>query len=203
VPAVRLSWAALCFPRATMRRWHDTAALWGAQGALQFGNSLPIDMKLPALDSIRRDPPQRLREIKKMVLFGDLSYREARVLDGFLHERAFLPGEVIFDEGEQGEAFYLVLEGEVLICRQGQVERPIAVLPSGSFFGELALLDDAPRSAQARAATQCVLLVLFRGDFLGLMQSHGWIASKIAMQLARHLGMRLRANARGTSSELL
>lgn len=160
-------------------------------------------MKLPSFATPRRDPPQRLRELKKMVLFGDLSYREARVLDGFLHERSFLPGEVIFDEGEQGEAFYLVLEGEVLICRQGEVEQPIAVLPAGNFFGELALLDDAPRSAQARAATQCTLLVLFRGDFLSLMQSHGWIASKIAMQLARHLGARLRAKAQGRVADLL
>ena len=122
----------------------------------------PPAMKLPAFATPRRDPPQRLRELKKMVLFGDLSYREARVLDGFLHERSYLPGEVIFDEGDQGEAFYLVLEGEVLICRQGEVARPIAVLPGGSFFGELALLDDAPRSAQARAATHCTLLEMPR-----------------------------------------
>ena len=160
-------------------------------------------MKLHFPDPFNNKPPQRLRELKKMVLFGDLSYREARVVDGFLHERSYMPGEVIFDEGEQGEAFYLVLEGEVLICRQGEVDKPIAVLPGGSFFGELALLDDAPRSAQARAASPCTLLVLFRGDFLGLMQSHGWIASKIAMQLARHLGARLRAKARGQTAELL
>ncbi len=144
----------------------------------------------------------RLREIKKMSLFADLTRRELRVVDGFMHQRNYLQNEVIFDEGEQGEAFYIVLEGKVLICRQGQTANPIATLENGNFFGELALLDDAPRSAQARAAENCTLLVLFRGEFLGLMQSHGLIASKIAMQLARHLGARLRAAARNDAGPL-
>ena len=142
-----------------------------------------------------RNIADRLRELKKMSLFADLKRRELRVVDGFMHQRNYLEGEVIFDEGEQGEAFYIVLEGKVLICRSGQAATPVATLESGNFFGELALLDDAPRSAQARAADNCTLLVLFRGEFLGLMQSHGLIASKIAMQLARHLGARLRAMA--------
>jgi CRP/FNR family cyclic AMP-dependent transcriptional regulator len=142
-----------------------------------------------------RNIADRLRELKKMSLFADLKRRELRVVDGFMHQRNYLEGEVIFDEGEQGEAFYIVLEGQVLICHSGHADTPIATLESGNFFGELALLDDAPRSAQARAADNCTLLVLFRGEFLGLMQSHGLIASKIAMQLARHLGARLRAMA--------
>ncbi len=139
----------------------------------------------------------RLRELKKMALFVGLKRRELKIVDGFMHERKYLKGEVIFDEGEDGQAFYLVLEGSVLICRQGQAENPIALLGSGNFFGEMALLDDAPRSAQARAAQDSTLVVLFRGDFLGLMLSHALIASKIALQLARHLGARLRTQVRG------
>ncbi len=149
-----------------------------------------------------RAVPKRLRELNRMSLFADLTRREIRVVDGFMHERNYLQGEVVFDEGEQGEALYLVLEGQVLICRQGQLDQPIANLGAGQFFGELALLDDAPRSAQARASDDCTLLVLFRGDFLGLMQSHGLIASKIAMQLARHLGARLRASTSGAARPL-
>lgn len=139
-----------------------------------------------------RELPTRLRELKRMALFAELRQREVRVVNGFMHERSYLAREVVFDEGEQGEAFYVVLEGQVLICRQGQPEAPLAVLGPGSFFGELALLDGAPRSAQVRAKDNCKLLVLFRGDFLGLMESHGLIASKIAIQLARHLASRVR-----------
>ena len=141
----------------------------------------------------RHAPAQGVQELGKLSLFVDLTAREMKIVNGFLHERNYLQDEVIFDEGDEGQAIYFVLQGQVLICPQGQAEHPIARLDRGNFFGELALLDDAPRSAQARAAENCTLAVFFRGDFLGLMHSHALIASKIALQLARHLGVRLRA----------
>ncbi len=141
----------------------------------------------------RSEPSARLRQLEELSLFVDLTRGEMKIIDGFVHERNFLKDEVIFDEGDEGQAIYIALSGHVLICRQGQTGLPIALLERGSFFGELALLDNAPRMAQARAAENCTLLVLFRGDFLNLMHSHALIASKIALQLARHLGQRLRA----------
>jgi CRP/FNR family cyclic AMP-dependent transcriptional regulator len=140
--------------------------------------------------------PKRLTELKKMSLFVELTPREMKIVDGFMHERKYLKDEVIFDEGEDGQAIYIILSGKVLICHQGQAAQPIATLAGGNFFGELALLDDAPRAAQARAAEDCTLAVFFRGDFLSLMVSHALIASKIALQLARHLGARLRTVVR-------
>ncbi|MDP3511825.1 MAG: cyclic nucleotide-binding domain-containing protein, partial [Sulfuritalea sp.] len=56
----------------------------------------------------------------------------------------------------------------------------------------LALLDNSPRSAQARAVTPCQLIVFFRDDFVGLLDTHARIASKISRQLACHLGTRMR-----------
>lgn len=154
----------------------------------------PTNIQLTAMLSLfaRNKPVQRLDDLKKLFLFVDLNTREMKIVDGFLHERSYLKDEVVFDEGEEGQAIYFILAGKVLICRQGESDRPIAILERGNFFGELALLDDAPRSAQARAAGNCTLAVFFRGDFLSLMQSHALIASKIALQLARHLGVRLR-----------
>jgi CRP/FNR family cyclic AMP-dependent transcriptional regulator len=135
---------------------------------------------------------QRLQALKKMSLFVDLTRREMKIVSGFMHERSFMQDEIVYDEGDEGQALYFILEGKVLICPQGQKEHPIAVLESGSFFGEVALLDGLPRSAQVVAADNCKLEVLFRGDFLGLMSSHAVIGSKIALQLARHLSLRLR-----------
>lgn len=125
-------------------------------------------------------------------LFGQLSDRDLRIVDGFIHYRQFLGGEVVFDAGEEGQALYVIVQGKVAICLPGQHESPLAELLDNDFFGELGLLDDWPRSAQARAAAPCELAVLFRGDFERLMASHGRIASQIALQLARHLGLRLR-----------
>ena len=147
-------------------------------------------------------PELRLDEQEKLSLCVDLNRREMKIVDGFMHQRSYLENEVIFDEGEEGQAIYFILAGKVLICHQGQTEQPIATLERGNFFGELALLDDAPRSAQARAAENCTLAVFFRGDFLGLMHSHALIASKIALQLARHLGVRLRGAAHKNQAPL-
>jgi CRP-like cAMP-binding protein len=153
------------------------------------------------LNLFSRRPSRRLAALRGMALFADLTRRELRAVEGFMHERRYVQGEVIFDQGEEGEAFYVVLEGEVLIAREHASDPLSVTMHKGEFFGELALLDNAPRSAQARAAADCMLLVLFRGDFMGLMESHGLIASKIAMQLARYLGERLRnaAQLRGVS----
>jgi len=125
-------------------------------------------------------------------LFTGLSARDLKIVEDMTHHRQYLPGEVVFDAGEEAEALYCVLAGQILICHPGQSEHPIATLGPDTFFGELALLDNVPRSAQARAAAHTELAVLFRGDFERLMESHARIASHIAVQLARYLGRRLR-----------
>jgi len=140
----------------------------------------------------RKEAP-RLGTLRQLALFSTLSRLELRVVDGLLHERRFLKGEIIFDEGEEGQTVYVVIAGRVLICRQGEPETgKITEIESGVVFGELALLDDAPRAAQARAAEDCVLASLARGDFESLLDTHAVVASKIALQLARQLGRQLR-----------
>ncbi|MCX7147768.1 MAG: cyclic nucleotide-binding domain-containing protein [Sulfuritalea sp.] len=163
-----------------------------------------------------RKTSPRLERLRNLSLFVNLTAAELQIVDGLLHERDYLAGEVIFDEGEEGQAIYIVASGEVLISRQEQVDAGraaqaeangsaaihprrrqwdtgrLAQLGPGTFFGELALLDNTPRSAQARAASACQLIVFFRDDFVGLLDTHARIASKISRELARHLGARMR-----------
>lgn len=127
-----------------------------------------------------------VRQLGSVPLFSDLSPRELKIVCGLIHEREALAGEVVFDEGEEGQAIYILLDGRVAICHAGQTDRPIAVIAAGGIFGELALIDGGPRSAQARALDDCRLGVMFRGDFSNLMQSHALIATRISFQLARH-----------------
>lgn len=141
--------------------------------------------------NLSADKPAK-HPLTRSVLLADLSASDLRIVQSFMHERCYLPAEVIFDEGEEGQALYFVLVGRVLICHPGQSTSPIAELLEGDFFGELALLDNWPRSAQALAADETQLAVLFRGDFERLMESHARIATKVSMQLARFLGQRLR-----------
>lgn len=142
----------------------------------------------------RKTEHPRLAQIRQLGLFSTLRPRELRVVDGLLHERHYLAGEVVFDEGEEGQALYVVLQGRVLICRQGDpVNGRIAEIPAGALFGELALLDGVPRTAQARALDNCIIAALSRADFNGLLETHAGTASKIALQLARDLGQKLVA----------
>lgn len=150
------------------------------------------------------DDSTRLGQLRSLSLFSTLSPRELKTVDGLLHERNYLRDEVIFDQGEEGQALYIIESGKVLICRQGQsTGGKIVELGPGRLFGELALLDNSPRAAQALAAENCKLAVLFRADFLSLLETHAVIASKISLQLARHIGQRLRetVNAPGSQSE--
>lgn len=149
----------------------------------------------------------RLDRLRALSLFINLTPGELKIVDGLLHERDFVRDEVIFDEGDEGQAIYIIIDGHVLIRRQGRPEEGgavkarrlgdsadgrIAELGPGTFFGDLALLDNSPRGAQARAASNCTLAVFFRTDFMRLLETHALIASKISLQLARHIGQRLR-----------
>ncbi len=135
----------------------------------------------------------RLQRLAGLSLFSALTASELRIVDGLLHQRDYLKGEVIFDEGEEGQALYIILDGSVDIRRQHvKDDGLLAELQPGALFGDMALLDNSPRAAQARAAETTSLAVLFREDFLALMDTHARIASKVAWQLARQMGARVR-----------
>ena len=135
----------------------------------------------------------RLLRLKESALFASLTALELKIVDGLMHERRYLADEIIFDEGEEGQALYLVMSGRVIISRQLDAGREVvAELSAGSFFGDLALLDNSPRNAQTRALDNCELAVFFRADFMGLMDTDPVIGYKISLALARHIGRRLR-----------
>lgn len=147
-------------------------------------------MRFPFLPSPKVSP--RLQLLQSLSLLADLSGRELGIINALMHDRSYLQGEIVFDEGDDGQALYVILSGQIAIVRQDDPETPLVMLKPGQFFGELALLDNAPRMAQARAQENCVLSVLFRGEFTDLLETHAVIASKIAVRLARELGVRLR-----------
>lgn len=140
----------------------------------------------------KKDTP-RTERLRALSLFVNLTPGELKIVDGLLHERQFLKDEVIFDKGDEGQAIYIIIDGSVMIWPQGKpADGQIIELGPGTFFGDLALLDNSVRSAQARAAMNSTLVVFFRADFMSLLETHGLIASKISLQLARHIGKRLR-----------
>lgn len=146
-------------------------------------------MKLFAKEKLTPEQEQ----LARISLFSLLSPVEIGIVDGMLHRRDYQAGEIVFDEGEEGQAIYFILAGEVVLGHQGQGEvGRIVTIGPGDFFGDMALLDNLPRAAQARASQPARLLAFFREDYLGLMDTHARIASKIALQLARAMAKRLR-----------
>lgn len=79
----------------------------------------------------------------------------------------------IFQQGDAGDALYVILEGEIEIVQTlDNAPVPLSTFHAGEYFGEMALLDDAPRSATARAARDSRLLQIRKDDFLELLREH-------------------------------
>ena len=130
--------------------------------------------------------------LKKVVLFQDLSRRDLIMVDSLMHARNYLADEVIFDEGEEGQGLFVVLSGRVKIAIPAEADRILIELGPGAFFGEVALLDQSVRTAQARAVEDTQIVSLFRAEFYSLLKTHSAIASRISFQLAKVLAGRLR-----------
>jgi CRP/FNR family transcriptional regulator, cyclic AMP receptor protein len=126
-------------------------------------------------------------------LFSTLSRRELKNVAPMLHDRSYAEGEVVFDEGEVGQAIYFVLAGTVSLRRtHADGQRVLARMEKGASFGALALLVDEPRVVQAVAQTNCRLAVFFRSDLHRLMDTRAPAAFKISLEMARHLAQILR-----------
>lgn len=110
---------------------------------------------------------------------------------------------LIFAEGKWGDAIYFVAKGEVMIRKTIDLEqglyKVIAVLGTGEYFGEMALLEDAPRSADAVAHSAVTLLRLPSQEFNRLLQ----VDPKVAMQLFRGLVKTLSLRLRQTTREMV
>lgn len=138
----------------------------------------------------RKNP--RFAQLKNVTLFAGLKLSQLRIVNGLLHERNYLENEIIFDGGDEGQALYIVISGKVRTHRDDLPVDAYVDFGPGEFFGELALLEDAPRSTSARAVEDTVLLALFRTEFLSLLELHSSIGSKISYALARDLSRKLR-----------
>jgi CRP-like cAMP-binding protein len=106
----------------------------------------------------------------------------------------FAAGDAIFAEGDVGDKLYLILGGAVRISRgvQGMGEEALAILRPGSYFGEMALIDDFPRSADAKAHEACRLFVIHKEDLEDLLFVDRDLAYDLLWTFVRTLSARLR-----------
>jgi CRP-like cAMP-binding protein len=132
--------------------------------------------------------------LSKVPAFANLAPRELKEVAAIVHKREYRSGEPVFYQGDPGLGMYIVKDGEVSIVIQGKDgnEEELALFGDGDFFGELALLDESPRSANAVCKTECTLIGFFRPDLFELIEKNTTLGIKIVLKLAEIVAQRLR-----------
>ena len=130
--------------------------------------------------------------LKQVPIFKDLTEKEFSELEKLIHHRNYSEGDYIFKNRATGEGMYIIMKGSVKITigTKSASENILADLTEGDFFGELALFDDEPRSANAIATTDSELIGFFTADLLSLQDRHPELANKILFNLGGILGGR-------------
>jgi CRP/FNR family transcriptional regulator, cyclic AMP receptor protein len=137
---------------------------------------------------------QRIEQLGAITLFRGLTPEALALIAHVAQEEEHAKNDVIFRHGDIGDRLYLILEGKVRISREvpGMGEEALAVLGPGNAFGEMSLLDDAPRSADARVHERCRLLTIAKDGFDDLLFLHKDLAYEVLWNVVRLLTGRLR-----------
>ncbi len=133
--------------------------------------------------------------LRNIPLLQTLKRRELKIISKFAHERFFESEEFVFETGQPGAAMFIIKEGEIKIVKKNASGdyTDLAILKDGEFFGELALLDNSPRSAAALVVRPTKTIAIFREDLNNLLESQPELGGKIMKQLAIITGLRLKA----------
>ena len=132
-------------------------------------------------------PP--LSVLQKVPLFHSLPEAEIAPFGDLMRERSYPKGSVILFEDDPGDALYVVASGQVKVVLIGEDGREVilSVLGEGTFFGEMALLDDEPRSAHVIAMEDSVVLALRREDFRARLRASPEVGIALLKELSRRL----------------
>jgi len=132
--------------------------------------------------------------LKKVPFFRELKKGELRDFRRIIHQRYYKKNEIIFYEGEPGVGMYVIEQGKIGIYKNfdEHSKEELASLFPGEFFGEMALLDESPRSATAVALENSTILGLFRPDLFDLINRNPRLGIKILLRLSQMIAERLR-----------
>ena len=151
---------------------------------------------LPCHEKNVPDQAQKASLLKQASLFASLDAEELRLIARYSGYRNFASGDEIFAQGSHREELYLIRSGTVAIRRaiEGEAAQEIARFVDGEVFGELDLLDTAPRTASAVAEGETTLLVFpDRHEFADILEEHPGQFARILRQLLGVIAGRIRA----------
>lgn len=131
-----------------------------------------------------RGKDTKLDQLAQVRLFSACNKKELAMIGKASDEIHVPAGKVLVEQGRPGFEFYLILDGDATVKRNG---KKVATLGPGASFGELALLTRLPRNATVEAATDMELLVLGQREFSGLLDEVPGMAHKLLSGLAQRL----------------
>lgn len=143
--------------------------------------------------ALQQADPDTAQFLSRTPLFANLSAQECAMLALYLEAKPLASGDILFNQGDFGDAMYLVKSGALEIYKQdvfGAVR--VAEVRPGGLVGEMALVENKPRSANVRASDDTRLLVLARGAYAELKKVHPQVATKFQDELLLLLSGRLR-----------
>lgn len=130
-----------------------------------------------------------LDSLRQVPLFSRVAESDLENIAALLIERRYPKNSIIVEEGLTGDYMYIIRTGRVKVTKASDDgrEKIMDFLESGAFFGEMALLDHAPRSASVRTLEPAVLAALSRRDFLSLLRNSPDLALSLIQELTRRL----------------
>lgn len=141
-------------------------------------------------------------KLKNTGLFRDLSEKARGKIFSVFEKSRRAKDEIIFEEGSAGDSLYIIGSGEIIVEKKldekGEEFKQLAVLSEGDFFGEMAVIEERPRSARARARTDATLYRLSNSKFFDFIKSDSETGTKFLTQITKIVLRRLE----NTSNEL-
>lgn len=140
---------------------------------------------------------EKILLLKSVGLFSDISGEDISRLIQISHE-VDMPAETqVFKAGDEGHELFIILSGEISIHKDG---RNLATLKRGDFLGEMALLDNEPRSADATTLTDCKLLSIGQQDFFDVLSGRPEILRAILRLLSGRLRRAIQSESKAQST---
>ncbi len=132
--------------------------------------------------------------LDNVIIFSSLTEEEKEKILSIAEERKFRAEDKIFNEGDAGDGFYVIKNGRVRISifLPDVGEELLSLLKEGNHFGEMAIIEDKPRSASAIADTETTCIFFNKEKFISIMKEDKNIENKILWEFVKEFSFRLR-----------
>ncbi|MCL2706218.1 MAG: diguanylate cyclase, partial [Spirochaetaceae bacterium] len=139
--------------------------------------------------------------LKNTMIFSNLDEAELNILVSRMKKAQFNRGETVFREGEEGDTMYVILNGNIniFVPLANGTEITLATIEKGNFFGDMAIIENAPRSASCKAVESCDLIALSRSDFYDIIRHHPETALKILYRMMNIMAERFKTSGAALS----